>query len=143
MYLFDTDIFSNLTATKRNYPALDARVVKEPIENVFVSVILLNELLRLALPRIQKEWNSPKMVDAYDALMKLMTTIAQFQMLPFDAAAYNEFTKIPQAIRQAHPNDCRIAAIAISRGLIVVTRNTRHFEKIPGVKFEDWTLETQ
>ena len=33
-----------------------------------------------------------------------------------------------------------IATIALSRDLTIVTRNTRHFAEIPGLKVEDWTL---
>ena len=34
--------------------------------------------------------------------------------------------------------DLRIATIAMHHGLIVVTGNTRHFSKIPGLTFENW-----
>jgi tRNA(fMet)-specific endonuclease VapC len=36
------------------------------------------------------------------------------------------------------PYDLQIAAIAIANDLTVVTNNTREFERVPGIKLEDW-----
>ena len=36
--------------------------------------------------------------------------------------------------------DTLIAAHARAENLILVTHNTRHFEKVPGLKFEDWMV---
>jgi len=34
--------------------------------------------------------------------------------------------------------DVLIAGIALSENLLMVTRNTRHFERISGLKVENW-----
>ena len=36
--------------------------------------------------------------------------------------------------------DLRIAAIALSRDVTVLTRNTVDFERVPNLKFEDWPV---
>lgn len=38
-------------------------------------------------------------------------------------------------------SDCRIAASAITSGLIIVTRNTRDYARIPGAALVDWGAE--
>jgi tRNA(fMet)-specific endonuclease VapC len=37
--------------------------------------------------------------------------------------------------------DALIGATALARGLTVVTANTRHFKRIPGLVVEDWTRD--
>lgn len=36
------------------------------------------------------------------------------------------------------PNDTAIAGHAIAAGAILVTNNTREFERVPGLLLEDW-----
>ena len=51
-------------------------------------------------------------------------------------------TKIKVALRLAGtpigPNDTAIAGHAIAAGAILVTNNTREFERVPDLVLEDW-----
>jgi tRNA(fMet)-specific endonuclease VapC len=39
------------------------------------------------------------------------------------------------------PHDLQIAAIAVTQGWVMVTNNTKEFQRIPRLKLEDWTRE--
>jgi tRNA(fMet)-specific endonuclease VapC len=40
--------------------------------------------------------------------------------------------------RRLDEPDLRVASIALSRDLILVTANTRHFRRVPQLKVENW-----
>lgn len=65
-----------------------------------------------------------------------------FVSIPFDDQAAEHFGRIHAhlAVRGTSIGaaDLLIAAIALARGLTVVTHNSSEFSRIPGLKIEDW-----
>lgn len=141
MYLLDTDTFSNLIAKNRQTPVLDRRFRREPLAGIHISVILVEEYLNSILPDINKYHSSEKVVQVYEVLRLFLQEVERFDVLPFDEPAYEQYLKIPDKIRQAHRRDCRVAAIAATRGYTVVTGNTRDFGKIAIAHYENWMIE--
>nr|VFJ69099.1 MAG: tRNA(fMet)-specific endonuclease VapC [Candidatus Kentron sp. FM]VFJ69856.1 MAG: tRNA(fMet)-specific endonuclease VapC [Candidatus Kentron sp. FM]VFK17786.1 MAG: tRNA(fMet)-specific endonuclease VapC [Candidatus Kentron sp. FM] len=62
--------------------------------------------------------------------------------LPFDDAAADAYGGIRAQLEARGtpigPNDLMIAAIGLSRGLMLVTHNTSEFRRVPGLRIEDW-----
>ncbi|HEY0412192.1 MAG TPA: type II toxin-antitoxin system VapC family toxin [Allosphingosinicella sp.] len=58
------------------------------------------------------------------------------EVLPFDALAGEAYKVLPF---ERHRFDHLIAAHALSRDLIMVTGNARHFRGVPSLRVEDWT----
>lgn len=56
-------------------------------------------------------------------------------ILPWDRAVVDTTTEIKVALRQA---GTAIAGHAMAVGAILVTNNTREFERVPGLTLEDW-----
>ena len=139
MYLLDTDTVSLLLGHASAYPQLVTRTRAVPDDELFVSIITVEEVLRGALDLVRKSHRTPKEPDAYAFFLRQLQHLRTFQVLPFDAAAHARFLALPPEVRRRGPQDCRIACIAVSRGFTVVTRNTRDFARIAGVKCEDWT----
>ena len=84
-----------------------------------------------------------EMMDANDRRrMRITLLLADLPALPWTAAAADRFGDIKaQLQRKGKPIgefDTQIAAHALAEGLILVTHNTRHFERVPGLKLEDW-----
>ncbi len=64
------------------------------------------------------------------------------EVLPLDAPADEHYAEIRTTLeRNGTPigsHDLLIAAHARSRGMIVLTRNPREFQRVPGLRAEDW-----
>ena len=69
--------------------------------------------------------------------------LAQLPTLAWNASAADYYGKLfAQLKKQGRPIgelDTQIAAHALAENLILVTHNTKHFERIEGLKMEVWT----
>jgi tRNA(fMet)-specific endonuclease VapC len=80
------------------------------------------------------------LVRGYAMPATVLRTFTRAPVLPFDTAAATVYdTLVAQRVRLRRM-DLRIAAIALARGLVVVTRNTRDFGRVLGLEVEDWTV---
>lgn len=80
---------------------------------------------------------SPRHAQLVDAFCVRLDAV-----LPWDRAAVDATTGIKSVLATAGtpigPNDTAIAGHAIASGAILVTNNTREFERVPGLTLEDW-----
>ncbi len=133
MYLLDTDIISILL---KRHPStvLIAKLASIPPSQQFTSSITLGELVYGAF-RLKESAQS--LLERIDKLL-----LANLTVLPFDSSAARGYGEI-RARLESHgiltgDADLRIASIALSHNLTVVTGNVRHFERIPGLRIENW-----
>ncbi|HEY3689222.1 MAG TPA: PIN domain-containing protein [Pseudonocardiaceae bacterium] len=134
-YCFDTDI---LSATIRPAPPLHLirRLATVPPQEQFTTSITVGELIYGAR-RVGRE----------DLSRRVEQVIRRAQtVLAFDTTAARTFGFLKATLEQrgtplAEP-DLRIASIALSRGLILVTRNVRHFQRVAELTVENWIDET-
>ena len=70
--------------------------------------------------------------------------LSAFTILPFDEKDARIAGRVRAELMKSGtpigPYDIQIAAQGLSRGLTVVTHNTKEFERIPELKLEDWVL---
>lgn len=134
MYCFDTDV---LSSTMRQDPplALVRRLAALPAASQHTTAITVGELLYgvAKTPRAG-------LVGNVRTLLESAITV-----LPFDAAAATEYATLRAGLERAgHPLDereLRIASIALARDLTLVTGNIRHFDRVPGLRVENWLAD--
>ena len=73
----------------------------------------------------------------------LALLLANSEIMSFDSLAAESYGKVRADLEKAGtpigPLDMMIAGHAKSKGYIVVTNNTKEFERVKGLKIENWT----
>jgi tRNA(fMet)-specific endonuclease VapC len=135
MYLFDTDILSNLLK-RAPAPALLARVAATAAVEQATTSVTLGELLYGAI-RL-----GPQGVQLLDRIEQVL--LRNLTILPFDERAARQYAPLRAVLeRNGTPladADLRIAAIALAHQKILVTANERHFRRVPGLTLENWLI---
>jgi tRNA(fMet)-specific endonuclease VapC len=73
---------------------------------------------------------------------RLDAFLSNFERVPFDSMAASAYGKIRRALEAKGtpigPNDLFIAAQAVALGLVLVTDNVKEFQRVPGLRVENW-----
>jgi tRNA(fMet)-specific endonuclease VapC len=130
-FLPDTNVWISLL--KNPGGKLEARVQSQPVSEIFLCSVVKAELWHGA----EKYGHRERRRRALDLLF------APFASLPFDDAAARHYAEIRHHLeiqgRVLGPNDLKIAAVARTHGLTLVSAD-QEFSRVPGLSLADWTL---
>jgi len=128
-YLLDTNIV--IYTLKNRPPQVRDRFTAND-GHMAISSVTLGELIFGA------ERSSQALAD----LRVIESLLAKIEVLPFEKPAAYHFGQIRAELMSAGrpigPYDMMIAGHARSSGLILVTNNLREFERVPGIRLENW-----
>jgi tRNA(fMet)-specific endonuclease VapC len=134
MFLLDTNIISELIKKQPN-PHLLERMREVPDAALYSASVCAMELRfgALRVPNGEALW------------IKIQKGIlSRIEILPF---GYQEATRAAELLAALYASgrpigieDTMIASTALTNGLIVVTANTEHFSRVPGLPMENWLL---
>jgi tRNA(fMet)-specific endonuclease VapC len=136
MYMLDTNAcIQAIQGAKKEKFAQVAEIFKKKLPlGLSISAITLAELEYGVAHSAYPEKNATA----------LLNFLAPLEIAPFDAGAAHAYGEIREDLYQQSlligPLDMLIAAHAKSLGCILVTNNTREFEKVEGLTIEDWLL---
>ena len=127
--MLDTNTLSDLIRNPRG--ALKGRLDTTEPDAVCTSIVVACEL-RFGASRKGSEVLTQR-------VEQLLDTLA---VLPLDPPADEHYADIRATLERAGTpigsHDLFIAAHARSRGMTLVTHNTREFARVPGLRVEDW-----
>lgn len=137
MFLLDTNVISELIKRQPN-THLMARMEDIPDALLYTASVCAMELRfgALRVPNGEALWAKIQ-----------KRVLSKIQILSF---GYQEALKAAELLAALYVSgrpigieDTMIASTALSNALIVVTANTEHFSRIPGLQSENWLLPEQ
>lgn len=140
-YLLDTDHLSILQRQSgADYHNLMARMAEYPLDDFAITIITIQEQMLGCHAYINRARYPNEWVKGYGIMVRLVADFKRLPILSFDAIAAQTLEQLNSKRIQLAQMDARIAAIALSRQMILLTRNHRDFSKVTGLAIEDWTI---
>ena len=128
-YMLDTNI---CIYTLKNHPAQLRDIFNQHSDHLSISSITLAELF----------YGAEKSAQTTNNLKNLEGFCARLEVLPFAEKAAAHYGHIRAELEQAGTPigayDLMIAGHARSEGLVLVTNNAREFERVSGLRLENW-----
>ncbi|MCF6322921.1 MAG: tRNA(fMet)-specific endonuclease VapC [Gammaproteobacteria bacterium] len=128
-YMLDTNI---VIYTIKNRPAQVREAFKQHENQMCISAVTLGELVYGAEKSAKPEQN----------LATIEGLTARLNVAAFDQHASEHFGQLRAELarngKPIGPYDMMIAGHARSMGLILVTNNQKAFERVPGLRIENW-----
>ena len=115
------------------------RISQHLWSDIALSAVSVHEQMLGAHNYINRARTDAGVIRSYGIVNIILNSYATAPVLPFDAAALAVFHSLKASKCRLGTMDLRLAALAISRNLIMVTRNRQDFSKVPGLIIEDWT----
>jgi predicted nucleic acid-binding protein len=130
MIVLDTDVVSDLMRPRPSSDLVN-RLSETPASEQATTAITIGELVYGA-----------RRVDRPELYERAMRLLAGVPVLPFDQDAAERYggirSELERTGRRLPDLGLRIAAIVLAHGAVLITGNTRHFERISGLSCENW-----
>ncbi|MBI1829892.1 MAG: type II toxin-antitoxin system VapC family toxin [Planctomycetes bacterium] len=140
-FLFDTDHISILQKQSGpEFAALMRRIALVQRADLAFCIVSFHEQVLGCNVYLAQAKTNVEIVRGYEMFDRVLAAFAAAVVLPFDSTAVGVFDNLVRQRVRIGTMDLRIAAIALSRTLTVLTRNTQDFAKAPGLASEDWTI---
>lgn len=140
-YLLDTDHISFLQRRAgTEYLKLLARINQYHADEFAFSIISFHEQVIGVHSFINRAKSTTDVVRGYNLLSEVINGFSNAHVLSFDTQAAETFMQLRKQKVRIAKMDLRIASIALSKELTLLTRNIRDFQQVPNLLTEDWTI---
>jgi tRNA(fMet)-specific endonuclease VapC len=137
LYILDTDV---LSLFQRGHPVVNKRLANHAISELAITVLSVEEQLSGWYTQLRRAKNPSKLAAVYQRLANTVSSLSRLTIISFSEPAILRYEELRRAKLAVKKMDLRIAAVALEHRAIVVTRNLRDFQQVPGLTVQDWTV---
>jgi tRNA(fMet)-specific endonuclease VapC len=139
MIPLDTDHLTVLRHQHHSqHRALVSRLRTALDPQIGATVISLEEQMRGWLAEIARRRKIHDLIPVYRRLTELVDFYQNWDTAAFDDAAADVFQMLKRQKVRIGTQDLKIASIALANDALLLSANLVHFQKVPGLKVEDW-----
>jgi tRNA(fMet)-specific endonuclease VapC len=139
MTVLDTDHISVLQHDDSSAgESLAKKLETLPNDEVATTAITLEEQARSWLSLIGRYSDVRQQVAYYERFVAIFDFFADWLALQFDDRAAAEFQRLRSQRVRIATTDLKIASIALVHNAILLSANLRDFEKVPGLRVQNW-----
>ena len=139
MFILDTD---TLSLAFQGHERVATRIANAETagESVVITVITKAEVLRGRIEYLLKAADKAHWLRAYELLTRTEERLAKVAVLPVTEAATDHFERLRLSRKRKKGThaDLLIACIALANDATLVTRNTKDYANVAGLKLENW-----
>ena len=136
LYVLDTDTVS---LYQHGHPRVCAAVKAHAIGEVVITVMTVEEQLSGWYSELRRAKKTAVLAGKYQRMANTVRFYASLPILSFTEPAIARYQSLKRLKLNIGKSDLRIAAIALERDDIVVTRNAVDFRRVPHLRIEDWS----
>ena len=105
---------------------------------MFVSIVTAQEVCQEWFAVLNRNASGRKQIPGYAQFQHSLEMLMHFDILPFDDDAATAFESLQSQRTCVGTMDLKIAAICIAHDAALRSRNLVDFEKVPGLRVENW-----
>ena len=135
--VLDTNHYVALAAGGEMSQKLVQRADREDAD-FFTTVITAQEITQEWLAALNCEPAGPKQVYGYRRFLHSILGFSKITVLPFDDEAAQRLVALQNQRIRVGTMDLKIAATCIAHDALLLSRNLVDFEKVPGLRVENW-----
>lgn len=135
--ILDTDHFSAVDRSSSAAKTFDRRASQFG-GDLFMTVISVEEVMRGWLALLGAKRKREDEIAVYARIKRSAEIFGQWDILDWDADAFAAFEALRKQRLKMSTADMKIASIALAHDATLLTRNRKDFNKVPGLRVENW-----